>query len=154
MELGPTGELVAANVKRLRDGREYKWLSEQLKALGRDITPLAVRRIEERERRVDADDLVALAVALGVSPMTLLAPPFEDPKESVRLLDDEVNAVALWEWLRVNRPLAGQSPHDFLVRSSPPWVVRRMMELLQEQEMVPDPRVRAMLRGDGSGNDK
>jgi len=107
IELGPTGKTVATNVRRLRAGREYKWLSEQLRALGRDITPLAVRRIEDSERRVDADDLVALAVALEVSPVTLLMPVHEDDKTLVTLtgVEQPVTARAAWHWLNGQDPI-------------------------------------------------
>ena len=49
-------------------------LSRQLAEMGRQIPPLGLRRIESEDRRVDVDDLVALALALGVSPITLLMP--------------------------------------------------------------------------------
>lgn len=72
--LGPTGKLVAENVKRLRGPMQYKELAEKLAAIDRPIPALGLRRIEAGERRVDADDLVALAVVFGVSPLTLLLP--------------------------------------------------------------------------------
>jgi transcriptional regulator with XRE-family HTH domain len=72
--LGPTGETVRKNVIRLRGGMQYKDLAERLVAIGRPIPALGLRRIEAGERRVDADDLVALAVAFGVSPLTILLP--------------------------------------------------------------------------------
>ena len=79
LELGDTGAAVARNVSRLRKaiGLNYTDLSTRLANIGRDIPPLAVRRIEEGNRRVDVDDLVALAIALGVSPATLLMPAHE-----------------------------------------------------------------------------
>jgi hypothetical protein len=54
-------------------------LSERLSAAGRPIPVLGLRRIERGERRVDVDDLVALAVVFGVSPERLLR-PFDCPK--------------------------------------------------------------------------
>lgn len=76
-EVAATGRAVAANVKRLREEQNlgYAELSRRLdEQADRDIPPLGLRRIESHERRVDADDLVALAVALSVSPLTLLTP--------------------------------------------------------------------------------
>lgn len=76
-EVAATGRAVAANVKRLREEQNlgYAELSRRLdEQADRDIPPLGLRRIESHERRVDADDLVALAVALSVSPLTLLMP--------------------------------------------------------------------------------
>ena len=75
-DLGPTGEHVAQTVGKFREARNlgYAALSRRLAALGRKIPPLALRRIEAGERRVDVDDLVALAVALDVTPLALLLP--------------------------------------------------------------------------------
>ncbi|EHM29101.1 hypothetical protein SPW_2559 [Streptomyces sp. W007] len=42
-------------------------------ALGRPMTITMLSRIECRQRRCDVDDLVAIAAALDVSPLTLLA---------------------------------------------------------------------------------
>src|SRR6476661_6760490 len=76
-DTGPTAATVIANLKRLRDDRNltYTQLSNRLKALAHwSISPVGVRRIEDGERRVTVDDLLAFAVALGVSPVTLLMP--------------------------------------------------------------------------------
>lgn len=63
-------------VERLREAQRmpYTELSERLAALGRPIPVLGLRRIERGERRVDVDDLVALARALNVPPAVLLFP--------------------------------------------------------------------------------
>lgn len=76
MDLGPTGETVRDNVSRLRRGRDltYVDMSRELEELGRRIPPLGLRRIENGERRVDVDDLVALARVLWVDPVTMLLP--------------------------------------------------------------------------------
>lgn len=52
----------------------YAELSRKLAEMGREIPPLGLRRIETGERRVDVDDLVALALALDLSPLALLLP--------------------------------------------------------------------------------
>lgn len=137
IELGASGKVVAANVKRLRNNREYKWLSQQLQALGRDITPLAIRRIEESDRRVDVDDLIALAVALEVSPATLLTPHTgSDPEERVELNGVEMPVAYLWGWLRGDNELPRPDENGipafsavFLSRALPPW---RFAELEKE----------------------
>jgi transcriptional regulator with XRE-family HTH domain len=76
MDLGPVGVAVAANIERLRESQNlsYAKLSKQLDQLGRPIAPLGLTRIRDLQRRVDVDDLIALALALGVSPTTLLLP--------------------------------------------------------------------------------
>lgn len=74
LDLGPTAERVRDNIKRARGGMQYKELSERLAELGHPIPTLGLRRIEAGERRVSVDDLVALAVALDMSPLALLLP--------------------------------------------------------------------------------
>ncbi|MEF9904775.1 helix-turn-helix domain-containing protein [Streptomyces sp. P9-A2] len=105
--LGPTGEQVRANVQRLREsaGLTKKQLSDRVGELGRTIPPLGISRIEMGTRRVDADDLVALAVALNAHPAALLLP------ESVRTgVTAEVTAMGettsrrAWEWAHGMRP--------------------------------------------------
>ena len=62
------------NIKRIREGQRvtYVELSKRLAVLGRPIPVLGLRRIERGERRVDVDDLLALAAAFGVEPIRLL----------------------------------------------------------------------------------
>jgi transcriptional regulator with XRE-family HTH domain len=109
--LGPAGARVAYNVRRLRQqqGLTFKDLSGRLEQLGRPIPVLGLSRLERGERRVDADDLVALAVALGCSPNTLLLPEIElsglisieDPltsKHRARVED-------MWAWATGEVPL-------------------------------------------------
>lgn len=106
--LGPTGETVRRNVARLRGGMQYKVLSEKLAAVGRPIPPLGLRRIEAGDRRVDVDDLVALAVVFDVSPLTLLL-----PEDGTRLAaspltgvtDRSVSHNTQWLWGLCEEPL-------------------------------------------------
>lgn len=76
IDLGPTGELVKTNVRRIREARglTYAELSRRLERRGNPIAPLGLTRIETGFRRVDVDDLMALAHALDVNPTTLLLP--------------------------------------------------------------------------------
>lgn len=75
--VGPVGDQVRSNITRLVEERYASRadLIRRVIALGRHMDQLALRRIERGERRVDADDLVALATALGVTPAQLLEPP-------------------------------------------------------------------------------
>lgn len=77
--LGDIGEAVRANVQRLRGDRRFTYveLAGILERSGRPIPVLGLRRIERGERRVDVDDLNALAIALGVTATQLLGPPSE-----------------------------------------------------------------------------
>lgn len=107
--LGPTGDRVQANVRQLRDmrGLTYKELAERLTSIGRGIPLLGLSRIEQGERRVDADDLVALAIALGTTPARLLLPAGGDESEDVGLTPAvTVTAGEAWSWMKVDAPLA------------------------------------------------
>ncbi|MEA2202977.1 MAG: hypothetical protein QOI89_3690, partial [Solirubrobacteraceae bacterium] len=72
--LGPTGAGVAQRVNELRHARKLtlRDLAGKLRELGRPIQLSALSKIEKGQRRVDTDDLVALALALGVSPDSIL----------------------------------------------------------------------------------
>jgi transcriptional regulator with XRE-family HTH domain len=75
-EVGPVGRNLIEAVKRLRRARglTYKKLSAALEGTGRPIFPLGLSRLEKAQRRVDVDELVALAGVFDVTPARLLAP--------------------------------------------------------------------------------
>lgn len=107
---GPAGERVADRVKKLRNasGLTYKELSERLDALGRPIPVLGLSRLEKGERRVDADDLIALALALDVTPNRLMLPDV-DARSSASMhgLTPEVRGrpQELWSWAQGEEPI-------------------------------------------------
>jgi transcriptional regulator with XRE-family HTH domain len=74
VEQGEVGHVVAAQVRLLREEKRLSLqaLSRRLKALGRPILPSGLSKIEQGDRRVDVDDLVALAAALETVPSMLL----------------------------------------------------------------------------------
>jgi transcriptional regulator with XRE-family HTH domain len=78
---GNTNEHVAANLRKLRQstGVDLRELSARIKATGRLISPSALSKIENGDRRVDVDDLTVFAYALETTPATLLAPPDDGP---------------------------------------------------------------------------
>ncbi|MGW3663726.1 helix-turn-helix domain-containing protein [Streptomyces sp. NPDC005141] len=100
-QIEATGENVRANVARLRKARgltTYQ-LATALKAAGRAIPQSGISRIESGARRVDVDDLTALAVVFGVSPQALLLPLTDRPDENVEITGrGEVDALTAWEW--------------------------------------------------------
>lgn len=75
--VGPTGLLVASNVRRIREAQRFtkQALSDKVGELGTPIPPLGIARIEAGTRRVDVDDLLALGRALGVHGAELLREP-------------------------------------------------------------------------------
>lgn len=128
--LGPTGDSVRENIRRIRDGLGISQaeLSKKLAQLGRPIPALGIHRIEIGERRVDVDDLMSFAVALGVTPVALLMPgdypngahvdAFD--QFSVTGFDEPVMALPLWNWLTAGDPL-GADLNTFIRWSWPFW---------------------------------
>jgi transcriptional regulator with XRE-family HTH domain len=100
-------ETIARNLAELRDRRRYsvRQLSERLKDLQHPILPSGVSKIENLERKVSAEDLVALALALDVSPTRLLLP--SEAVDEVELTP-AVRApwASAWSWATGQRPLA------------------------------------------------
>lgn len=73
---GSLSQQVAWRLRQLREERRlpYTELAERLAKIGQPIPVLGLRRIERGERRVDVDELAALALALNVPPLLLLFP--------------------------------------------------------------------------------
>jgi len=106
--MGPTGDTTRWNIQRYREdlGLSHTELSRRLDELGRPIAPLGLRRIEAGERRVDADDLVALAIALGVNPNALLLQPVSVANGWVDVTGaPQSDAQHAWEWSNGKRAL-------------------------------------------------
>jgi 8-oxo-dGTP pyrophosphatase MutT (NUDIX family) len=128
--LGPVGGYVIANLTELREARKltYRELSERLKAIGRVIPPLGLSRIEKGSRRVDADDLVALALALRVNPAALLLPRTGGTEDVVELAPHvRRSMLRAWRWMDGAGPLpqsgddrvAWQEIADFAAHARP-----------------------------------
>src|SRR5215831_934583 len=106
--LGPIGHYVIKNLEQLRGlrGLSYRELSDRLKALGRPIPTLGLSRIEKGSRRVDADDLVALALALRVNPAALLLPRTGGVEDVVELAPHvRQSMLRAWRWMEGAGPL-------------------------------------------------
>jgi transcriptional regulator with XRE-family HTH domain len=136
IQCGPTAATVAANVKRIRKARGLSTyaLSGQLSEAGRPIAPSAVAKVERGERQVTVDDLMALAVALDVSPSALLLPPTDDPSEKVEITGTaSVPADQAWDWMDGRRRLDQPTPDPngaallYALHSRPP--IRRNREI-------------------------
>lgn len=145
--LGPTGQAVAANVERLRTEQNLTFaaLAERLDDIGRPIPTLGLRKIVAQTRRVDSDDLVALAVAFGVSPVSLLMPGLRTVGQFDQVeftgLPLPVRAEVGWLWLTAqdlptpdSQPLGTSAKFfAFLERSCPPWVSSDLAERWRAQ---------------------
>jgi transcriptional regulator with XRE-family HTH domain len=113
--IGPTGERVGENLARVREYRRLTTakLAEAVAAQGVPMNATTVTKIEKKDRRVTVDELVALAVVLGVSPTLLLLPidpPEQEPShpgsEHVAITEEtSVPWETAWRWLHGQRPL-------------------------------------------------
>jgi transcriptional regulator with XRE-family HTH domain len=116
-DLGPIGANVTHTVRRFREERRlgYAELSRKLAELGRDIPPLGLRRIESGERKVDVDDLVALAFVFDISPLALLLPT--EPS-SLTSQGETYSFEQIWYWGEGLHPLPPEEPsRDFVRRA-------------------------------------
>lgn len=100
IEPGPLANQVARSISRIREDRRitYAELSERLAAAGRTIPVLGLSRIERGDRRIDLDDLVAIANALRVPPIWLLFPLGRDEPDVEVLPGVRVPAEAALAW--------------------------------------------------------
>lgn len=112
--LGPVGEQVRANVERIRTARGLtkKELADRTQELGRPVPPLGVSRIEAGTRRVDADDLVALAEALNVGPLDLLLPSKANDEPFSLTSEHAVSSRTAWQWALGERPAMDWGPGE------------------------------------------
>lgn len=133
---GTTGVAMMENLKRARGEMTYAELSRRLEAVGRPIPPLGLRRIEAGDRRVDVDDLMALALVLNVSPLALLL-PHSGQSESSDFGGDSVRNDQLWQWAIGERPLGGGDMRRFQADSLPPWLKVRSLTATIGRDPVP-----------------
>lgn len=75
--VGPVGDIVRHNIRALREahGLSLRAFVAALDAAGHPFAKNALLRSEQGSRRIDVDDLVAIAAALDVTPARLLEPP-------------------------------------------------------------------------------
>lgn len=124
---GATSDAVRANIKEVREAQNlnYTQVSEQLATLGWSISAVGVRRIESGERRVDVDDLTAIAVALGVSPASLLMPNLKTVTKNdlvpITGWHKEISAIVVWRWLTARDDLVYGTILNFLNHGLPSW---------------------------------
>lgn len=106
--LGPVGQQVVRNVLALAaaDDLSLRALSARLGKLGRPVLPSVLHRLAKGARRVDADDLVAFALALNVNPVALLLPRDVPPDAEVELAPEvRTSAWSAWAWADGRMPL-------------------------------------------------
>lgn len=86
---------------------QYKDLAEKLAAVGRPLTPVAIRDAENGKRKVDVDDLMAFAVVFDVSPLTLLMPESGSNgiPTNVTGVGENITCAEAWAWAMGSEPL-------------------------------------------------
>lgn len=113
IEVEQTGRRVAANVRALRKARGNMTLddlSRRLSELDRPIPKSGLSKIESGERRVDVDDLMALAIALQVTPNRLLLTDGIKDEQIGLTKGFSTTDRAAWQWScadRVHQTLLG-----------------------------------------------
>ncbi len=108
IEMGPIAKRIASNITRLRQINDLSQqeLCDRLAIVENPLWASAVSRIETLNRRVDVDDLVALAVALGVTPNDLILPIPSDTDEYVELTPTMIVKLRdAWRWANGKAPL-------------------------------------------------
>lgn len=141
LEVGPTGQVVAENLARLRKRRDLtaRKLSAMLTRAGRPIPASGLTRMERGERHVTTDELMALAAVLGASPQALLLPLRDDSAETIEITGaGAVPADAVWAWVPpAEQPLkmpADVDPNtallEFVLANWPPNAYKRMRDVL------------------------
>jgi|GEM_PF-2640897 transcriptional regulator with XRE-family HTH domain len=106
--IGPVGQQVVRNILELARirGLSLRDLSKALGELGVKAIPSVLHRLAKNQRRVDADDLLAFALVLGVNPNALLLPRDADPDADVGLAPKvSARAWAAWAWADGRLPL-------------------------------------------------
>ena len=96
-----TGQRVARRIRELRLERSLTLadLATRLAELDRSYTLSTLSRIEQGKRRVDTDELVALALALDVPPNAILFPPDEHHEARTKLTANiEADTAAVLRW--------------------------------------------------------
>lgn len=118
---------VARNVSELRHLRRLsvRGLSERLKELGLQLLPSGVTKIEKQERRVSVAELVALAVALEVSPVRLLLPAGRTNNDMLVTPNMSAPWAAVWRWAVGDQPLVQRDEEV-------PWDDPRVREFIRE----------------------
>jgi nucleoside phosphorylase len=104
----PTGARVAQRLRELRGDRQLTLaqLAERLTELGHPLQVSVLSKIEKGHRRIDADDIIALALALDVSPNRILLPSGSRSSSTIRLTAAKVMTERqAWLWASQDSPL-------------------------------------------------
>lgn len=112
-----TSKVVAHNVERLRTQRRWSYseLSRQLDLVGHTLNAVVLQRIAKGQRRIDVEDLTAMARVFDTTPTALLTPPPQT--------NDELNLVTE----ELPEPLTGLPPATY--KEVAAWVSGELQDL-------------------------
>jgi transcriptional regulator with XRE-family HTH domain len=122
--MGEIGKNVIRNIEDLREqrGLSLRGLSELLGARDRPILPAVLHRLSQGKRRVDADDLMAFALALGVNTNALLLPRNRANDALIELTPStHQRAWVTWRWADGQVPLPAHEVHKDTEEIDTPW---------------------------------
>ncbi len=121
-------------------------LAKSLAANGHPIPVSSIGRIETGDRRVEVDDLMALSLALGITPVALLLPGARSPRDHVELTGwGEVEAGFAWGYVLGTRDLVdvvtvdddGQPTAPMAARAYPLWAEDEMKRFYGLDQTTP-----------------
>lgn len=124
--LGPVGEDARRTLTRLRKaaGLSLSDLSARMDGVRR-LSVSGLSKLETGGRKMDIDDLVAIAAALDVSPLAILFGQPGTPVQKVEAGGTRLSAASLWAWAVGQSPLREFDERGFQARSLPWWLTVR-----------------------------
>lgn len=143
--LRTTGQVAAAQLRAHRTSQRLslRELAERVSGLGHDLPLSAISKIESGKRRMDVDDLTALAAALGVGPANLLVLDTGDETDPLTITGASGSTEAVWGWVTGQFAVPGE--RDWM-----PWAARATPAWLRRQNARLDQIARAQMRRDGN----
>lgn len=143
---GPTAQRVAKNIERVRRARglNQRELSGLLAEYGRPMLTTVVSKIERGDRRVDVDDLIAFALALNVSPLTLLMPPDWGTQPVELTPETTLSSQAAWLWAQGDAPAVDFPLESRRIRATEEQRAAYARKWEQYQALTHPPERRAM----------
>jgi transcriptional regulator with XRE-family HTH domain len=78
---------------------DLRTFADRIRETGRAMSPSALSKIENDDRRVDVDDLTVFAYILGTTPAALLTPT-ESASPPTGVPDDQFNPEEIRAWVR------------------------------------------------------
>lgn len=118
---GITNKHVAANIRAARQaiGMDLQTLSRALGAAGRKLSTSGISKVENGDRRVDVDDLTAIAYVLRTTPAHLLTPP-EEATTLTGVPEKTYTPEEIDGWMRGEIELSGEGLLNYWQQE---WVV-------------------------------